>query len=401
RQDAIHHQGEFAYLDILKHKVDRLRNLNDVIVDRIAKADLRQEQGEVQATIVKKPASSGQIVSPRLSQIVLLCLVSTALFGSGLVYIQDIIDDRFRTPDELSTRVGTQVLAMIGDLESVPEGDGLASVQAHASPNVTEIETFRTLRTALELSGSETNRVVMTSSEPGDGKTTTIANLAVVYAQAGKRTLLIDSDLRRPGLTKLLGMKGRQGLSDILHSNEMVSEVAEQCVIGTDNPLLDVLLAGPRRQNPSELIGSDRMADLLAWAETIYDQILIDSPPVLVASDSTLLARLVDGVILVVRPQKNRRRLVYRAAESLSNVGIHLFGIVANCIGDESGKSFLFSDSYGYGYEYGYGYGSDEEEEDEPLDVKIPSIDFGAETVQVHEDSYQGRSGLTVPRRAA
>ncbi|MDH3716879.1 MAG: polysaccharide biosynthesis tyrosine autokinase [Planctomycetota bacterium] len=398
RQQAVQLQGNVAQLDILSHTVQRLRNLHDVLVDRIANTDLRQAQGDIRATIVQEPTVSHRPVSPQLWRVGLVCLMATAGIGVGLVYLQDIVDDRFRTPDELDMRVGAQLLAMIRKL-NIAEAEGIESLHANVAPNSAETESFRTLRTSLALSASETNRVVMTSSEPGDGKTTVIANLAVVYAQSGKRTLLIDADLRRPGLTRMLAMKGMLGLSDVLTSSESIDDVLGRSVVCTDLPSLDVLPAGPRRQDPSELLASERMADLLAWAETAYDQILIDSPPVLAASDAILLGRLVDGAILVVRPEKNRRRLVYRALESLNGAGINLFGIIANCISE--GNGFGYGDTYGYGYGYNYGYGSDEDEEPAAHDEALPIIEFdGAAQTRYEDERYYTEPSLTIPRRA-
>ena len=174
-------------------------------------------------------------------------LLATLSIGCGIVYVQDIIDDRFRSPDELSKRLGQQLLAMIRELPPVPEA-GMDMLQSITSPDSVEAESFRTLRTSLALSENESSRVCFTSAEPGDGKTTVISNLAVVYAQSEKKTLLIDADLRRPGLTKLLDLKGQSGLSDVLYSEQNLKELVNECVLPTSMPQLDILPAGPRRQ---------------------------------------------------------------------------------------------------------------------------------------------------------
>ena len=158
----------------------------------------------------------------------------------------------------------------------------------------------------------------MTSAEPGDGKTTILANLAVCYAQAEKRTLLIDADLRRPGLTGLMDMRGPRGLSEVLRSEVDIAQMAPRCTsVPPASKGLDILPSGSRPTDPAELLGSPRFSQLLAWAETVYDLILIDSPPILATTDTAIIGRLVDGVILVVQPAKNRRRLVTRVVERL------------------------------------------------------------------------------------
>ena len=402
RQRAVMHQRDTAHVNMLYQNVQRLRRLHDALIDQIAGVDLRQGHGDIRATIIKEATASGEIVSPRPSRIIMCCVLMTIGIGFGAVYIQDIIDDRFRTPDELSKRVGQPILAMVQALPEI-SGEGINKVSAHREPTSVFVEAFRTLRTSLALSTHDSSRIAFTSSEPGDGKTTIIANLAIVYAQSGRRTLLIDADLRRPGLTRLLDLKGKRGLSDILYSQEHVAEIVSDYLVPTEVPKLDVISSGPRRQNPSELLGSNKMVDLLAWAETEYDQILVDCPPALVASDAILVSRMVDGTVLVVRPEKNRRKVVFRAVETIAEMGIQLFGIVANCVHTEKGKGYSFGEHEGYGYGYGYGYGeNDEGEEDDEAEGGYADINFESKTAEDGSDpSGHPQESPVVPRRAA
>ena len=391
RAEAIAHERDKSQLTILDQKVRRLQKLHEAFVEQISSVDLRQGSGEIRATIIKEATASGKKISPSLSKIAILCLFATLGIGCSIVYIQDIIDDRFRSPDELAKRLGQQVLAIVGELPN-QGGEGMRILQAFSDPNSREAEPFRTLRTSLALSSNESSRVAFTSAEPGDGKTTTIANLATVYAQSEKKTLLIDADLRRPGLTKLLNLKSQSGLSDILSSEGDLREQIQEYIVPTEISSFDVLPAGPRRQNPSELLSGGRMEDLLAWAETQYEQILIDCPPVLVASDAIIVGRIVDGVVLIVRPEKNRRQLVCRATENLASLGIHLFGIVANCINAESNKAYSFGKEYGYGYNYSEDVNHDAGNEE------YPAISFDSK----EESAFHvGQDGPQRPRRAA
>jgi capsular exopolysaccharide synthesis family protein len=229
---------------------------------------------------------------------------------------------------------------------------GLAGAHAYAAPNTPSTEPFRTLRTSILLNPAATSRLLISSSEPADGKTTVAINLAVAFAQAGKRTLLIDADLRKPGLTTRLDLKSHAGLADLLVADAAIEHAVAECIVHTEQPSLHVLSTGRRRPNPAELLGNGRLTDLLAWAEANYDQVLVDCPPVLAVSDAHLMGRLVDGALLVVRPEKNHRRTVVRAVESLTSAGCAVIGVVANGITAAEG---------GYGYGYGYGYGHDEE----------------------------------------
>jgi capsular exopolysaccharide synthesis family protein len=302
-------------------------------------------------------------VSPKLSLVGAVCLAGGLLAGLCLVFALDALDDRFRSPDELRLQLGAPVLAMIRRMEGLATS-GLEALQVHASPQDVASEAFRTLRTTLAFSGEQTQRLVISSAEPGDGKTTVLANLAASYAQAGKRTLLIDADMRRPGLTALLEMRGQGGLSDVLRDSATVVDAARQRIQTIALPGLEVLPSGPRPSNPAELLASERFCDLLAWAETTYDQVLVDAPPVLAASDAAIIARLVDGVVLVVRPDKNQRRPVVRAAESFSALGARLLGVVINRLTtgkDEGYYGYNYGVGYGYGYGAEYGYDADDE----------------------------------------
>ena len=261
--------------------------------------------------------------------------------GLLIIWVLDIMDDRFRTPEELKLQLETQVLSMIPRMEEL-EGEGFEAVMCHSKPNSKEVEAFRALRTSIEFSPQETGRLVCTSTEPGDGKTTVSSNLAVAFAQSGKRTLLIDADMRRPGLSTLLGLRDDTGLSKILRATDDLEGSIEKNLRTSIVNGLDVISCGPRPMNPAELLASERFANILAWAETKYDQIVIDAPPVLAVSDPAIVGRLVDAVILVVRPDKDRRRMVIRAAETLRTLGCSLLGVVVNHL--------TSTDNSGYGY---------------------------------------------------
>ena len=196
-----------------------------------------------------------------------------------------------------------------------------------------------------------------------------LANLAVSYAAAGKRTLIIDADLRSPGLTRLFNMRGLKGLSRILKSVDPIAEAAPESIRETGQEGLHIIPCGPKPSNPSELLSTPRMSELIAWADDHYDQILIDCPPILAASDASIVGRLIDGLALVVQPTKNRRKLVLRATEMLRTAGVDVAGVIANRIG---GKGDGYGYGYGYGYGHNYGYGHDDHEgelEDEYADA--------------------------------
>jgi succinoglycan biosynthesis transport protein ExoP len=367
RKQAGEESGGVVQLESLEREVKRLEKQEDVLTDRIAAIDMRQLQMPIQVTVVKEPLPSDTPVSPQLRHVAILSLFGGLFIGCLIVYVQDVLDDRFTSPEEMSAQLSVPILALVRELEPI-DGVGLATVHTHVRPTAVETEAFRTLRTALTLSADVSDRILVSSAEPGDGKTTVSANLAVSFAQAGKRTLIIDADLRKPGMTARFDLKKSAGVADVLLSSESTSEIAPRLVQQTELENLDVLPAGGRQPNPSELLSGPRFGELLAWAETCYDRVLVDCPPVLAVSDAQMVARLVDGAILVVRPEMNHRRLVVRACESFSATGSTVLGVVANGLSVES------TGGYGYGYGEAYGYGHDQDGEADAGDVASEPI---------------------------
>ena len=291
---AVQESGGLADLESRERELARLENQQDILLDKIANIDLHQFQSPIQASVVQEPLPDERPVSPQLRLVVIVWLLVGLLSGGLIVYVQDVLDDRFMSPEDLTVQLGVPVLSMVRRLEPI-DGVGLAAVHTHVRPNAVETEAFRTLRTAITLSSEVSNRLLVSSAEPSDGKTTVAVNLGVSFAQAGKKTLIIDADLRKPGMTTLFGLKGRSGVADLLQSDQPVAESVEQLLHVTAMPELHVLAAGTRCPNPAELLSSLRFGELLAWAEANYDQLLVDCPPVLAVSDAQVVGRLVDG----------------------------------------------------------------------------------------------------------
>jgi len=408
--DAVRLNGRMAEAAIIEHDIQLLRNLHDVLVQRISNIDINQNRADVRVAVVSEPKVPDHPVSPSLSIVAFICLLAGIGGGGVIVYVLDVLDDRFRSPDEMSEQLGSPLLAMVRQLET-REGIGGEVLQVHMAPDAVESEAFRTLRTALAFSGDEVGRLVVSSAEPGDGKTTVLANLAVSCAQAGRKTLIIDADLRRPGLTKLFELRTEGGLSELLRSEENGPDVFAQRIRPSGINDLDIMPCGPRPSDPSELLSGPGLADLIAWAETVYDQILIDSPPILAASDSAIVGRLVDGLVLVVQPEKNHRRIVLRAVEGVRALGVTLIGVVVNRLGGDQNRGYYgYGGGYGYGYGYGYGEGygneDDEDEYDRQAvgdDSEVADEDSQPAVIPMgqHDPPVGDQCPKNVPRRAA
>jgi capsular exopolysaccharide synthesis family protein len=367
--EAVALQGRFEEIAMLQREVDRLVNFNHTLLDHINSIDINQNQSDVRVEVVSRPQAGKQPVAPNAFVTFTLCFFLGISAGAALVYVVDLMDDRFRSLDEMKLQLQTPVLAMIRQL--IPHQEtGLDALQVHVAPDAVESEAFRTLRTTIAFAGEELECVAVSSSEPGDGKTTVAANLGLSFAQAGRRTLLIDADLRRPGLTRLFELKGRLGLAELLRDDQHLATMVSHSIYRVASEGLDVLPSGTRPLDPTGLLGSARFADLLAWATAHYDQVLIDSPPMLVASDAAVVGRMAGGLMLVVQPQKNHRRLVVRAIEEARSVGLNLIGIILNRLTQETQHSY-YGDGYGYGYGYGASYGESVEVTDKIDDRRV------------------------------
>ena len=209
----------------------------------------------MRAELVSDPVQATSPASPSLRRTAMLALLAGLAIGLAAVYVLDTLDDRFRSVEELQAQIGVPVMAIVQNLPN-RHTTGVETLQLVAEPDAPESEAFRTLRTSLALTHDQSRRIVVTSAEPGDGKSTVLANMAVAYANSGKRTLLIDADLRRPGLSTMLGIRGAEGLSTVMRSQQPVGEVVTGNIRQTGVTRLDVLPSGPRPMNPTELLGS-------------------------------------------------------------------------------------------------------------------------------------------------
>ncbi|MAT15899.1 MAG: hypothetical protein CMJ46_11600 [Planctomyces sp.] len=353
---------------------ERILHQHDTLLQKIREVDL-DDRAEVLAKIVKKPEISRDPISPNKVRTALFSLIMGISLGVGVIVVLEALDDRFRSADEIKYHLNLPVLAMVRRMEETG-GYAIDAVQTHVNPNSVESEAFRTLRTAISFNTHESRRLLVTSTEKSDGKTTVMANLAVAFAQANKKTLIVDTDMRRPGMTNLLEMRKEEGLSKLLRSDEPIHQCAVELIQPSGAPNLDILPSGGRPVNPSELLSSNRLSDFLAWAETVYDQIIIDAPPILAVSDAGIVGRLADTLILIMRPDKNRRGMVFRSIETLQMFGIHISGVVVNHLTPDQGGEY-------YGYGYGYGYNEDYGHEDTQAEQGYGDDGYG-------DDGYVG-----------
>ncbi|WP_404308808.1 polysaccharide biosynthesis tyrosine autokinase [Neorhodopirellula lusitana] len=348
----------------LKGKLDRAQSRYDEVFQRLHEISLTNDYSGFATDLIVMPLPATNPVWPTKSKIAALGILAGGLLGLGLALLAEMTDRTFHDPADVERVVGASVLAHVPRLkESALKKKAIAGstispmIVTFHLPRGTESETFRVLRTSLLfLTKSKGKQVfLLTSPSPSDGKSTTIANLAVSVAQTGKRVLLIDADMRRPTVSANFGVERSPGLSDLLSHPGTINEAAmQQCVQASEQDSLTLCTAGSRTSEPSELLESANWVAFLKLARTKFDVILIDTPPLLAVADPAIVADEVDGVFLAVRIEKNNRTLVERAAEVLTERGIGIDGIIVNSR-DSRNNHYAYS-SYDYYGKKEYGY---------------------------------------------
>ncbi len=281
--------------------------------------------------------------SPRPKLNLALGLLVGLGVGVGGALLRETLDTSVKSPEQAEDLVGAP---MLGAISFDPEASKRPLV-VHVSPNSTRAEAFRQLRTNLQFVDIEhpLRSVVITSSVPGEGKSTTTCNIAITLAQAGVRVILVEGDLRRPRIADYMGMEGAVGLTSVLLGRTPLEDALQAFGDG----VLQVLPSGPLPPNPSELLGSDGMEELLRRLEGMTDIVLIDAPPLLPVTDAAVLGALTSGLIMLVRSNTTRKEQLRRASATVQGVGATVLGVVLNMVPTKG------PDAYAYGYGYGYG----------------------------------------------
>jgi|SRR5581483_12368286 len=213
-----------------------------------------------------------------------------------------------------------------------------------SNPRSPIAEAFRTLRTNLEFSNLDKTlrAILVTSADAEEGKSTTLANLAVTIAQSGKRVILVDADLRRPTQNQIFGLKNNVGLSDMVRDDALLADPPLQ---ETTVPNLKVLTSGQLPPNPAEILGSKRMSEILAALQERADIVLFDAPPVLAVTDAAVLSNKVDGVLLILSAGKTKRENAKKAQAQLEKVNARVIGAVLNNVQADGRSQYYYAES--------------------------------------------------------
>jgi succinoglycan biosynthesis transport protein ExoP len=360
---------------ILQHDAESNKALYDGLLQKLKEAGITAGLRSSNIRIVDPALAPTSPSRPQKARNIMLAILVGLVGGVGLALFREYLDNTIKSPDDIETLTGLPSLAVVPAMPglnghhrrlsrfsrepSQPVAAGpRVELLSYVQPKSQISEAFRALRTSLLLSQAEhpPQVILVTSALPREGKTTAAVNLAVTLAQLGDRTLLLDSDLRKPGVRRALNLTiGKEGgLSSYLAGVSTLDDVIISHPAITN---LDALTTGPVPPSPADLLSSHRMREAITELRRRYKFIVIDSPPIMAATDAVILSSLTDGVLLVVRSGETPKEAFTRTRDLLAAVKSRLLGVVLNAV-DSSAPDYYYSYRY-YPYAYGYGYGED------------------------------------------
>jgi capsular exopolysaccharide synthesis family protein len=341
-------------LNALRRERERLEIGYAAIIERMSELNALKEHLWRNLSILDPP-SVPEVVAPKLSICLAAGLFLGGLTGLGFAAFKDIAEKTFRSSDDVGELLGTPVIGHINMFEKrrirkredfpqlAPE---LVSLHQPSTPPA---EAYRSLRTTIFFNAQKSNAKViqLTSPIPGDGKSTTISNLAISIAQSGKRVILLDADFRKPVQHKLFGLDNGSGATSVIYGETAWQDAAQVVIPGA----LSILPAGPIPHNPAELLTSEQFPQLIETLKAEFDYVLIDTPPLLAVTDPAIVSSHADLLYLVMRIRKGARTNAVEAGKIIDSMGGGLAGVVINGLRRQDQKY------YNYGGRYGYQYG--------------------------------------------
>ncbi|MBV9216936.1 MAG: polysaccharide biosynthesis tyrosine autokinase [Acidobacteria bacterium] len=354
-KSAVEGQAE-TRLTGLKDELKNNRDLLNTYTQRQKEQELALATDKQENIKIQSKASPGALVGPPRNRNILVAFLLSLAAGIGLAFLLDYLDDSVRTSDDVSRHLGLPTLALIphylnterrkllsaGDNGPPAAPSALITLEETHSPMA---EAYRHLRTSLLFSsaGKPPQTILVTSSQPSEGKTTTAVNTAITLAQADADVVIVDCDLRRPRLHSHFGLENTQGLTNYLSGDKNTENLIRPYA---ELPRLKIITSGPIPPNPAELLSSNEMRNLLTFLSGKFKHVIIDSPPAISFADASILATLVDGVVLVAMANKSSIHLMRQFKTRIHNIGARIYGVVLN--GIKSGS--VEYDYYGSGY---------------------------------------------------
>ena len=356
-------------LTTLKRALETNRNLLDSYTQRQKEQELAIQSGRPDNLKVASYAVAPEApVGPQRGRNIFVVFLLSLAAGVGLAFLLDYLDDSVKTSDDIGRHLGLPTLALIPHYNTHEKkrlaaangngaGTGMVTLDQRHSPMA---EAYRHLRTSLLFSsaGKPPQSILITSSQPSEGKTTTAINTAITLAQSDADVVIVDCDLRRPRLHNYFELENTQGLTNYLSGERNTENLIKTC---RDLPRLKVITSGPIPPNPAELLSSNEMRNLVQFLRGKFKHVIIDSPPAISFTDAAILATLVDGVVMVAMAGKSSMHLMRRFKHRLANMGARIYGVVLNGIKAGSVEYEYYGTAY---YDY---YGKPEDDTSTPV----------------------------------
>jgi len=335
-------------IDQLETRLTQYRQIYASVLASYEQVRLAEAQTTTSFIQVEMAVPPTGAIRPQILRNTLLAAIVGLMLAVGVIFAIEFLDDTIRDPETITSMTGLPVLATISRHNQT---NYEPITQSHPRSPVSE--SFRSLRTNVKYASVDkpVRRLIITSPTPEDGKTTIATNLAIALAQGGSQVVLIDADLRRPRVHKVFGLENKFGLSSLFVQPEIYLDGNFQAV-KTEN--LHVLPSGGTPPNPSELLGSRKMNEILKQLEEKFDIILLDTPPVLTVTDAVALSSSVDGVMVVAKIGKTKQAALLQAIEQLRQVNANIVGIVINDVDTRSARYYYYYRNYYYDHYSSY-----------------------------------------------
>lgn len=352
---------------IIQQEIETNKSLLNGLLQGAKENDVVMAGKPNNISIVDYALTPDSPVGPNRARTIIAAFFLSIGLGVGVALFFEYLDDTVHSTEEVERVLHLPALAVIPSVGSTARrrvlsgttalqkqngnGNGNSELLMNVDGRSPLAEAYRHLRTSVLLStaGRAPKSLLVTSSLPGEGKTTTAVNTAISLAQTGASVVIIDADMRRPRLQTIFSLDRQEGLSSILSSDVSESEMLEM-VRHDEASGLNVLTSGPIPPNPAELLGSDQMRRLMAILQGNYTHVVVDSPPISSFTDGVLISTMVDGVLLVVHGGKSSRHIVRRSKQLLSDVGAKIFGVVLNNVNLQSHDYYYYQSYYGQKY---------------------------------------------------
>lgn len=345
--EAMSYERRSTEYDLMKQDVQGSTDIYDAVLKKFQESDLMGKMNMTSVQLLDKATPPNRPVRPRKALNLILGVIIGSLGGIGFAFLFEYIDSTYKSPEDVEEHLALPFLGMVPRINELKKTVGTATAKPFAvNPKSTVAEAFRNIRSNILLSTGDTNPKVIQVCSPihSEGKSLVSLNTSCIMAAAGEKVLLIDGDMRKPSLHKALGLPHSNGLSSILAMQASLESVITPT--GINN--LSFISSGPISPNPGELIGSNRMAEIIKSLRGTYDRVIIDCPPYLGIADASILTPLTDGILLVVRSEITSKEAAMKATKGMSMINAKILGVVLNDLSSKSESQYYYNYNYGH-----------------------------------------------------